>query len=370
MSNRPYNFGAGPAMLPEPVLHQIQTEMLDWRGMGRSILEIGHRSAEFKAVLEELEERLRWLMGIGPSYAVLFCQGGGRLQFSMVPLNLLGAGVSATYVITGTWSRSAATEASRYARINTVWNGSSASLPTAEQIDFARDDSYLYYCDNETVQGIEFPEFPGVKTGPVPIVCDMSSNFMSRPVNVERYGLVWAAAQKNFGTAGLTVAILRRDLLDLAGPETPLLLNYSVYAKTQSLPGTPAVFQIYVANLMARWIDSHGGLSEMDELARERSGILYRTLDETRDVYVTKVAPAARSRMNVVFRLRNEALTDLFVREAEENGLLGIAGHRSVGGIRVSLYNAMPVEGAQAMADFMKDFARRYPAKKAAAARA
>lgn len=361
MPTRPYNFAAGPAMLPEAVLMRIQKELLNYHGCGWSILEAGHRSAEVSALMRDLRARIRNLLAVPDNYDVLFCQGGGRMQFSMVPMNLLGAGTLASYIITGSWSKAAAKEALRFGRVQTAFSGSGTRTPADEEIEVIPEASYCAYCDNETIHGVEFPRPPVLhEAQAVPLVSDMSSNFMTRPVDILRFGLVWAVAQKNFGIAGLSIVLLRRDLLGLASAEVPTLLNYSVYSRTESVPNTAPVFQLYVAELMAEWIDAQGGLKKMDELARLRSGIVYDAVRAMPDVYVSHVAPESRSRVNVVFRLRNEALTKTFLDEAAQAGLVNLAGHRSVGGVRASMYNAMPVEGAEALAAFMKAFAGRH----------
>ena len=360
-SKRPYNFAPGPAMLPEAVLRRIQSELLDFRGCGWSILEAGHRSTEVTALMRDLRARIRTLLDLPDNYDVLFCQGGGRMQFSMVPMNLLGAGTLSAYVITGSWSKAAAKEALRFGRVQTAFSGAGTRTPGDEEVEVMPEASYCAFCDNETIQGVEFPKVPVLRKAPdVPLVADMSSNFMTRPVDVSRFGLVWAAAQKNFGIAGLSVVLLRRDLLGLASAEVPTLLNYGVYSRTESVPNTAPVFQLYVAGLMAEWIDARGGLARMDELARIRSGIVYDAIRSMPDVYVSHVAPESRSRVNVVFRLRDETLTRTFLDEAAGAGLVNLAGHRSVGGVRASMYNAMPVEGAEALAAFMKAFAGRH----------
>ena len=361
-AERPYNFAPGPAMLPEPVLLRIQKELLNYHGCGWSILEAGHRSAEGTALMRDLRARIRNLLAVPDNYDVLFCQGGGRMQFSMVPMNLLGAGTLSAYIITGSWSKAAAKEALRFGRVQTAFSGSGTRAPADEEIEVIPEASYCAYCDNETIHGVEFPEPPTLAGAPaVPLVSDMSSNFMTRPVDVSRFGLIWAAAQKNFGVAGLTVVLLRRDLLGLAAAEVPTLLNYGVYSRTESVPNTVPVFQLYVAELVAEWIDAQGGLARMDELARIRSRLVYDAVAAMPDVYVSHIAPESRSRVNAVFRLRNESLTQTFVKEAAAAGLANLAGHRSVGGVRASMYNAMPVEGAEALAAFMKTFAGRHP---------
>ena len=358
---RPYNFASGPAMLPESVLETVRSEMLDYRGCGWSILEASHRGPEVRAVMDELRDRVRSLLAVPDTHEVLLCPAGGRLQFAMVPMNLLGAGTLSTYIITGAWSKAAAREALRFGRVQTAFSGSGTRIPDDGEIEVIPESSYCAYCDNETIHGVEFDRIPTPEGAEaVPLVSDMSSNFMSRPVDVSRFGLMWAAAQKNFGVAGMSVVILRRDLLGLAGAEVPTLMNYSVYSRTGSVPNTPPVFQFYVANLVAKWIEERGGVRVMDEYARARSKIVYDAIDAMPETYVCHAARDSRSRMNVVFRLRDERLTADFVREAAEAGLANLAGHRSVGGVRASMYNAMPVEGAQKLAEFMKDFAVRH----------
>ena len=358
---RPYNFAPGPAMLPESVLKQIQSEMLDFHGCGWSILEASHRGPQVTGVMTELKSRLRQLLSIPDTYDVLFCPGGGRMQFAMVPMNLLGAGTLSTYIITGAWSKAAAKEALRFGRVQSAFSGSGNRIPADEELEVIPETSYCAYCDNETIHGIEFERVPVLKDAEaVPLVADMTSNFLTRPVDVNKFGLFYASAQKNLGVAGLAVIVLRRDLLGLAGTEVPTLLNYSVYSRTDSVPNTPPVFQLYVANLMAQWIEAHGGVAGMDEYARARAKIVYDAIDAMPEMYVSHVERESRSRVNAVFRLKDEALTTLFVKEAAEAGLANLAGHRAVGGIRASMYNAMPIEGVQKLADFMKTFAHRH----------
>lgn len=357
---RPYNFAPGPAMLPLSVLQRIQAELLDYRGSGFSILEASHRGPLVQSLMTELRAKLRLLLSIPDGYDILFCQGGGRLQFAMIPMNLLGASPLASYIVTGAWSKNAAKEVLRFARPQIAFSGNGTRTPENDEINLIAESAYCYFCDNETIHGVEFPEAPQPAESGVPLVADMSSNFLSRPVDAEKFGLFWACAQKNFGISGLAVVVIRRDLLGLASPDVPTLMNYGVYSRTGSIPNTPPIFQIYVASLMADWVEAHGGAAEMDRLAKARSSIVYRAIDEMPEMYVCRVEPKSRSRMNVCFRLRSEALTQAFVAEAAEAGLLNLSGHRSVGGLRASMYNSMPVEGAEALARFMKAFAHRH----------
>ena len=256
---RVLNFGPGPSMLPESVLKRMQAELLDYHGCGWSIVEASHRGTEVQALMRDLRAAVRDLLAIPDNYDILFCQGGGRLQFAMVPMNLLGASPVASYLVTGTWSKTAAKEAMRFAKTQLAFSGNGTRLPVDEEIDIVEGAAYCYYCDNETIHGLEFPTIPEPDLKGAPLVADMSSNFMSRPIDVERFGLFWAAAQNNLGIAGLTVVVIRRDLLGLASSDVPTLMNYGVYSRTSSIPNTPPVFQLYAAKLMAEWIEKEGG---------------------------------------------------------------------------------------------------------------
>lgn len=363
MRERLINFGAGPAMMPEAVLRRIREEAFDYCGSSVSVFELGHRTPEFEAILGGLRDRIRRLLAVPKDYDILFCQGGGRLQFAMVPMNLFGAGAIASYIVTGSWSRNAQREALRIGRVQTAFAGNGTHAPRPDEYECLPEAAYLYYCDNETVHGVEFRDPPKAPER-VPLVADMSSNFLSRPVDVNRFGLIWACAQKNFGIAGLSVVIIRRDLLGLSAPNVPTLMNFSVYSRTGSTPNTPPIFAIYVAALMAEWIEAEGGLEEMNSRALARSSIIYSTLDELRDVYTLPVEPESRSRMNVVFRLADEEATGEFLAGAARRGLINLAGHRSVGGIRASLYNSMPMKGAELLAEYLREYAGRTLARK------
>lgn len=357
---RVLNFGPGPSMLPESVLKRMQAELLDYHGCGWSIVEASHRGTEVQALMRDLRAAVRDLLAIPDNYDILFCQGGGRLQFAMVPMNLLGASPVASYLVTGTWSKTAAKEAMRFAKTQLAFSGNGTRLPVDEEIDIVEGAAYCYYCDNETIHGLEFPTIPEPDLKGAPLVADMSSNFMSRPIDVERFGLFWAAAQNNLGIAGLTVVVIRRDLLGLASPDVPTLMNYGVYSRTSSIPNTPPVFQLYAAKLMAEWIAKEGGVALMNERAKARSALIYEVIDSLGDFYLTRTEARARSRMNVAFRLRTESLTQDFIKAAEDAGLYNLAGHRSVGGLRASMYNAMPLEGAERLASFIRGFADKH----------
>ena len=356
--NRLYNFSAGPGMLPVPVLEEVAREFVDYHGSGMSLLEMSHRGQIFTQIIRETRDLLRELLSVPETHDILFLQGGGHMQFAMVPLNLLGAAAEASYIVNGVWSKKAAAEAGKFCRVSVIGTPSRAQVPHPDSINVPNDAAYLYYCMNETVNGLELnyiPECPEC----VPLVADVSSDFLSRPIDFKRHALVFAGAQKNFGPAGLTVVIVRRDLLGLAGDTCPTMLNYEVHSQAGSMYNTPPTFAIWVANLVCKWLVSEGGVDVMNERAKTRSRLVYDAIDGSDGFYLNTIAPNARSRMNVVFNLREEALTDLFVKEAADAGLVNLKGHRLVGGLRASLYNAMPMKGAELLAEFMKDFAAR-----------
>ena len=357
--DRLINFAAGPSMMPEPVLRKIQDSILNYEGQGYSILEMMHRKPAFGAILLELKSRVKSLLNVPDDYEILFCPGGGKMQFGMVPLNLVTPGCRGGYVVTGTWSRMASEECRRVSREVTLWAGNGRELPK-NLIRVPDDVDYVYFCDNETVDGTEFTGLPPVDRLDVPFVSDMSSNFMSRPIDLSRYGAIWAGVQKNFGTAGLACVIVRRNLLGNAAETVPQMLDWSVYAKSNSLQNTPPVLQFYTAMLMARWVEEEGGVAEMDRRAKERAALLYKAIDDMQDFYVGALPPECRSRMNVVFTLADESLLKTFVDEAAAQGMINLAGHRSVGGLRASLYNVMPIEAVEKLTVFMKYFAGRH----------
>jgi phosphoserine aminotransferase len=358
--SRAFNFCAGPATLPEPVLKQAQEEMLDWRGTGMSVMEMSHRSDEFVAIAEEAERDLRELAEIPEDYAVLFMQGGASSQFSTIPLNLLGDKTSADYVNTGIWSKKAIAEARRYGDVNVVASSEDSGFTTVPDPSGWRtrpDAAYLHYTPNETIGGLEFDFVPD--SGDVPLVADMSSTILSRPLDVTRYGLIYAGAQKNIGPSGLVVVILRKDLLGKARKETPTMMNYQVIADNGSMYNTPATYSWYLAGLVFKWLKAQGGLEAMAESNERKARKLYRFIDDN-DFYANPIEPRFRSRMNVPFTLADEALNRAFLEGAEARGLLNLKGHRSVGGMRASLYNAMPEAGVDALIDYMAEFAKEH----------
>lgn len=358
--SRIYNFSAGAAMLPETVLRTARNELLDWHGIGMSIAEVSHRGEEFKRVAEESEHDLRELLSIPESYRILFLQGGARLQFSMVPMNLMGEYKVAVYVDSGVWSQQAIEEAKRYCDLHLATSAENfryTTLPDQTTWDIPNNAAYLYYVDNETANGIEFPFVP---TTSLTLVCDMSSNLLSRHFNISRYGLIFACAQKNIGMAGLTIVIIREDLLNRNPfPATPNFLNYALHVKENSLWNTPPIFSWYIAGLVFKWLKKEGGISALAKRNEHKAKKLYSTIDNS-DFYRNAIDPRYRSRMNVVFTLADENLNSLFLRKSVEDGLANLKGHRLVGGMRASIYNAMPESGIDALIGFMQWFEKRY----------
>jgi phosphoserine aminotransferase len=357
---RAYNFCAGPAALPTAVLEKAQAEMLDWHGKGLSIMEMSHRSADYVAVAEKAEADLRKLMNIPENYKVLFLQGGASLQFSAIPLNLLGKNNKADYIDTGIWSEKALKEAQRYGEINVVKAGiqidGKYAISAQTEWNLSADAAYLHYADNETIGGLQFAAIPETDK---PLVCDYSSSILSAPLDISKFGLIYAGAQKNIGPAGLTLVIIREDLLDQAKPEIPSILKYSDQAKNGSMVNTPSTYAWYLSGLVFEWLLENGGVEAIHKINLEKANLLYGYIDQS-DFYANPIYTANRSIMNVPFTLADAALEKVFLKEAEENRLLNLAGHRSVGGMRASIYNAVPLEGVQALVNFMDDFAKRH----------
>ena len=355
---RVFNFSAGPAVLPLPVLEQVRDELVEWQG-GVSVMEISHRSKAFIAVAERVEADLRELLAIPPVYKVLFMQGGATGQFSAVPLNLAQSGASADYIHTGHWSGRAIAEARRLVAVDLAADEAASNYATVPQqaaLRLRRGAAYVHYTPNETIGGVEFPYVPA--TGDVPLVADMSSTILSRPLDVARFGLLYACAQKNIGPAGMTIVIVRDDLLRGARPGTPSVLDYRAFAEAGSMLNTPPTFAWYVAGLVLQWLKRQGGLVAMAERNRAKAEALYAAIDAS-PFYSNPVARHCRSWMNVPFRLARPELESVFLSEAAAAGLTHLAGHRSVGGMRASIYNAMPAEGVTALVEFMREFARR-----------
>jgi len=359
MAKRIWNFNPGPAALPLPVLEEIQSEFLDYKGSGMSIVELSHRSKVFEAILNDAASRIKRLLSLGEDYQVLFLQGGASLQFSMVPMNLLPENRSADYVNTGTWATLAIREATRLGRTVRVAASSADREFTYIPKEIAVDPSaaYLHITSNNTIRGTQWQTFPDPKG--VPLVADMSSDIMGRLFAPEPFGLIYAGAQKNLGAAGVTVVIIRRDLLERVPENLPTMLQYTTYGKSNSLHNTPSCFAIYTVQLVMKWLEENvGGLAKMEELNRQKAKLLHDLLDQT-NFYRGTAEKESRSLMNVTFRLPSEPLEELFLAEAPRQGFVGLRGHRSVGGCRASLYNAVSVEAVQALVDFMAEFARK-----------
>ncbi len=357
---RVFNFSAGPAALPEEVLKQAAEEMVDWHGSGQSVMEMSHRGKEFIAIAKAAEDDLRELMGIPANYKVLFLQGGASLQFEMIPVNLLRGKASADYVHTGEWAKKAIKAAKTFGNVNVVASAEDKSFTYAPaQADWKlnKDAAYVHYTANETIGGVEFNWVP--ETGDVPLVCDMSSNILSRVVDVSKYGMIYAGAQKNIGPAGLTIVIIRDDLIGKAVPTPPAMLNYQTHADAESMYNTPPTYAIYIAGLVFQWLKRNGGLAAMEQKNIEKANLLYSYL-ETTDFYRNPVAKSDRSRMNVPFTLKDAGLDEEFLKGAKARGMVQLKGHRSVGGMRASIYNAMPIEGVKALVEYMKAFAAQH----------
>lgn len=354
-----YNFCAGPAMLPTEVMEQAQQELLNWQQQGCSVMEMSHRSKPFIQLAAEAEQDLRDLLAIPDNYKVLFMHGGGRGQFSAVPLNLLDNGHHADYVVSGAWSKAATEEAVKFGKITTfdIRSKNETGLRTLKQPELwqtSADAQYLHFCPNETVDGLEFTSLPQTT---VPLVADLSSTILSRPLDVSRYGVIYAGAQKNIGPSGLTLAIVRDDLLPAANKIIPSVLDYRLAAENDSMFNTPPTFAWYLAGLVFKWLKKQGGVAEMATRNQLKANLLYDYIDKS-DFYRNDVDPVFRSWMNVPFLLADDRLNDMFVEQAEQHGLLALKGHRMVGGMRASIYNAMPVEGVQTLLGFMQEFER------------
>ena len=353
---RVFNFSAGPAVLPEPVLRKAAEEMLDWHGSGMSVMEMSHRGKEFISIHAEAEALLRELLAIPASYKVLFVQGGAIGENAIVPMNLLRGKTGADYVNTGEWSKKSIKEAKKYCNVNVAASSEAngfTSIPPRGEWKLDPNAAYVHICSNETIGGVEYHWTPDV--GDVPLVADMSSNILSKPIDVSKYGLIYGGAQKNIGPAGLTIVIVREDLLGKALAITPSAFDYAQQAANDSMLNTPPTYGIYIAGLVFNWIKAQGGLAAMEEHNRTKAALLYDYLDAT-PFYSNPVAKADRSLMNVPFKLKDAALDDAFLKGAQARGMLQLKGHRSVGGMRASIYNAMPIEGVRALVAYMKEF--------------
>jgi len=357
---RVFNFSAGPAMLPEAVLQQAREEMLDWHGSGMCVAEMSHRGKEFVSIAEQAEADLRALLAIPDGYRVLFLQGGASSQFAMVPMNLLRGGDRATYLNTGSWSKKAIAEAKRFCAVEIAASTEDTRFtraPTQGELKLSPEAAYVHYTPNETIEGVEFPFVP--ETGDTPLAADMSSTLLSRPIDVSRYRVIYAGAQKNLGPAGLTVVIVREDLIGRPVAGTPAMFDYQTHVQAGSMYNTPPTYAWYLAGLVFQWIKRQGGLAAMAAINKRKAKALYAAIDAS-GLYTNPVEPASRSWMNVPFTLADLGLNQKFLTEAEAAGLVTLKGHRSVGGMRASIYNAMPEEGVRALIAFMQEFERKY----------
>lgn len=360
--SRIINFSAGPATLPEAVLRQAAEEMLDWRGCGMGVMEMSHRGKEYMSIHAQALADLRELLAVPDNYRILFMQGGAIGENAIIPMNLIGRGAVADYVVTGSWSKKSESEARKYGKTNVAADTTAegfTTLPAAATWRLSDNPSYVFTCPNETVVGVEFPgdvDLSAVGRGDVPVVADMSSNILSRPVDVSKYGLIFAGAQKNIGPAGVTLVIVREDLIGHALPICPSAFDYKIVADNDSMYNTPPTYGIYVAGLVFQWLKAQGGLARMAEVNQAKAQLLYDCIDAS-SVYECRVKKSCRSRMNVVFFLRDERLNQEFLDGAKAAGMVGLKGHKSHGGMRASIYNAMSMEGVRQLADYMKEFA-------------
>jgi phosphoserine aminotransferase len=357
------NFAAGPSCLPEEVLLKAQEGLLNYDNCGRSVMELSHRGKEFTKIFANTKAALKSVLDIPDNYKILFLQGGGAGQFAALPLNFCTSSTGvADYVVTGSWSKQAAQEAAPYCKVNIAASSEGSkftNIPPQSEWKLSPDAAYLHYCDNETIHGVIFPEIPtGIQA---PLICDMSSSFLSRPIDVSRFGVIYAGAQKNAGIAGVTIAIVREDLLDRTRQDVPSVINYKKKAEADSLDNTPPVFAIYMTLLVLQWIQSKGGLVELEKINRAKAAKVYGVIEKSHGFYTNPIYPAFRSYVNIPIRIKNDAtIENEFLAEADKKGLVELKGHRSVGGLRVSLYNALPPAGVDILATFMDEFQRNH----------
>jgi phosphoserine aminotransferase len=357
--SRIFNFSAGPAMLPAEVMARAGDEMLDWHGSGMSVMEMSHRGKEFIAIYEDAERDLRELLAVPKNYKILFLQGGATLQFAQIPMNLLRGKAKADYVVTGEWSKKAVKEAKSYCEVAIAASSEDRNFTYApKQWNVRPDAAYVHYCSNETIGGVEFHAVPQVRNE-IPLIADASSHFLSRPLDVSKFGLIYAGAQKNAGPAGLTFVIVRDDLIGQAQKGTPTVMDYKLQADTDSMLNTPATYSMYVAGLVFKWLKQLGGLPAIEKVNIEKSKLLYDYLDQS-SFFANPVSREDRSRMNVPFTLKDPKLDEEFLKGAAKRGMVQLKGHRSVGGMRASIYNAMPIEGVRTLVEYMKEFEQKH----------
>ncbi|KAL2520331.1 Phosphoserine aminotransferase 2 [Forsythia ovata] len=362
-SDRVFNFAAGPAILPENVLLKAQSELYNWRGSGMSVMEMSHRGKEFLSIIQKAESDLRTLLNIPENYSVLFLQGGATTQFAAVPLNLCKPDDHVDYIVTGSWGDKAFKEASKYCKPKTIWSGKSekyVNIPSFGSLEQTPDAKYLHICANETIHGVEFKDYPVPTNENSLLIADMSSNFCSKPVDVSKFGVIYAGAQKNVGPSGVTIVIIRSDLIGNAHPITPVMLDYKIHAENKSLYNTPPCFGIYMCGLVFDDLIAQGGLSEVEKKNVKKAQILYDTIDGSKGFFRCPVEKSVRSLMNVPFTLAKPELEAEFIKEAAKEKMVQLKGHRSVGGMRASIYNAMPLAGVETLVAFMKDFQARH----------
>ncbi|WP_019534251.1 3-phosphoserine/phosphohydroxythreonine transaminase [Paenibacillus ginsengihumi] len=360
MTKRAYNFNAGPAALPLEVLQKAQEEFVDYRGIGMSIMEISHRSSQYEQLNEETQALMKELMGIPDGYKVLFLQGGASTQFAMIPMNFLKPGTVAQYVHTGSWAEKAIKEAKLFGETAIAASSEAdkfTRIPDLSDMQLPANSAYVHITSNETIGGAQYRQYPN--TGSVPLIGDLSSDILCRPIDVSRFAMIYAGAQKNLGPSGVTVVIIREDMLADIPKNIPTMLSYSTHAKNNSLYNTPPAYSVYMVNLVLHWIKENGGAEAMEKRNKEKTALLYDAIDKSGGFYRGVVEPDSRSIMNVTFRMQDEELEKKFVKESEQQGFVGLKGHRSVGGLRASTYNAVPYEACKALADFMDDFRRR-----------
>ncbi|MNH90498.1 Phosphoserine aminotransferase [compost metagenome] len=360
MAKRAYNFNAGPAALPLEVLQKAQEELVEYQGIGMSIMEISHRSPHYEKVNQETQDLLKELFAIPEGYQVLFLQGGASTQFAMIPMNFLKPGKVGSYVMTGAWAEKALKEAQLFGETSVAASSEASKfmkIPDLSEIKIDPNAAYLHLTSNETIEGAQFQSYPD--TGDVPLIADMSSDILCRPVDVSKFAMIYAGAQKNLGPSGVTVVIVKEDFLKDLPKNLPTMLRYEIQAKNNSLYNTPPVYSVYMVNLVLKWIKEQGGLAVIEQRNIEKTNLIYDTIDQSGGFYRGPVDKGSRSTMNITFRLQTEELENQFIKESEKQGFVGLKGHRSVGGLRASTYNAVPFEACKALADFMVDFQQR-----------